>query len=66
MRLLEFKMLVPYTPCPVMRQGLIASFLFLFRQVVQEKVEEDSVDFCVGLYSEDLPAEQLDRPYTAS
>lgn len=50
----------------MVRQGLIASFLFLLGQVVQEEVEQNGVDPCIGLNLEDLPPEQLNRPYAAA
>jgi hypothetical protein len=46
--------------------GLDARLLALFGEVVQEKVDEDGVDFGLGGKQQDLAAQELDGPDAAA
>lgn len=59
------KALIPYTPCPMMWYHVRFISLFLFRQIIQEEVDQNSVDLCVWLDLENLSSEELDAPDTA-
>lgn len=39
--------------------------LKLLHGVVEEKVDEDGVDFCVGMLSGDFPPDEFNNPYAA-
>src|SRR5687767_10139640 len=58
--------LVPYAACPVVRHRLFACRLQLFHGIIEEKVNQDGVDFCVRVLSLDLPAHKLYAPDATS
>lgn len=58
--------LVPNTPSAMRRNGFDLCFLSFLGEVIQEEVEEDSVDFDVGVEVDDFSAEQLDGPDAAA
>lgn len=57
--------LVPYTPCPVVRDALLAFCFHFLDCVVEEEVEQDGVYLRVGMLPQDLPAYQFYAPYAA-
>jgi len=59
-----FSMLVPYTPRPVVGHRLFAVRLELLHHVVQEEIDENGVDVCLGMLPLDFTPKSLDAPYT--
>ena len=57
---------VPDTPSAMMRNRLLASCLLLLRQIIQEKVDEDSVDCSFGMVFGYLPTNEFDTPNTVT
>jgi hypothetical protein len=48
---------IPDTPRAMMRYDFYFVFLFLLRQIIEEKVDQYGVDFCVWFELDDLAAE---------
>lgn len=62
---MRFVCSVPYTSRPVVRSTLLPCCFNLLDGVVEEKVDQDGVDFGLGVLSFDLPADELDAPDAA-
>lgn len=60
------QVLIPDTPCPMMRDGLLPSSLKLLHLVVEEEVDQDGVDVRFRMLPPDFPLDQLYTPYTTS
>jgi hypothetical protein len=58
--------LIPYAARPVMWNCFFASVLLFFCQVVEEEVDQDSVDLGFWLEFDDLATQLLNGPNTAS
>jgi hypothetical protein len=50
----------------MMRNHISLLPLFLLRKIVQEEIDENGIDFRVGLELYDFATEELDGPYAAA
>lgn len=57
---------VPNTSSSMMWYRWLAFFFSFFCQIVQEKIDQDSINFRIGMLFHDLPLNQLDCPDTAA
>lgn len=58
--------LVPDTSCAVMRYLLLAGFFELFHGVVEEEIDQNSIDLSFRVALGDLPSDLLDTPYATA
>lgn len=57
---------VPDTSGSMVRNGRLTSLLFLLGQVVQEKVDQDSIDFSTWIIPNDFSANHFHGPDAAA
>ena len=59
-------LLVPDTPCPMMRNSTLTLRLQLLHRIVQEEINQDGIDFRSRMQTHDLAPDELDAPDTAA
>lgn len=57
--------LIPDASCPVVRNCLLPLRLQVLHQIVQEEVNQNGIDFHLGMAAFDLSLDQLHTPNTA-
>ena len=60
------KELIPDAARAMMRDRLQPAYLPLFHRIVEEEVDENSIDVSVRMLLHNLVSDQLDTPYAAS